>query len=309
MSVFTPVQFDELETFLQPFALGGLQAFEGIEAGAENSNFFVHLDSGTYVLTLVERGSAPQALAGLVQLVELLDAAGLPVATPLRCQAGKAVHELVGRPALLQRKVEGRHVVQATAAQCRALGEWLAQMHRATVQVDFLPENDRGMAWILATAQHEAEHLSDEQRRLLQRTTAEITQHLEGMASLPRSAIHGDLFRDNTLFIGDFLGGVLDFHNACLGPMLLDLAICANDWCVQSDGQFEPSRLDALLVGYQQHRVLNAAEQQLWPTLLRAMALRFWLSRLLAVRAFAGQSVLIKDPQEFQQILQARFSM
>ncbi|HAJ88522.1 MAG TPA: homoserine kinase, partial [Pseudomonas sp.] len=56
MSVFTPLQRDELEAFLAPYRLGRLRDFQGIAAGSENSNFFISLEQGEYVLTLIERG-------------------------------------------------------------------------------------------------------------------------------------------------------------------------------------------------------------------------------------------------------------
>ncbi|MNT88119.1 homoserine kinase [compost metagenome] len=40
--------------------------------------------------------------------------------------------------------------------------------------------------------------------------------------------------------------------------------------------------------------------------MLRVACVRFWLSRLIAAEAFAGQDVLIKNPEEFRRLLQAR---
>ena len=55
MSVFTPLERHELEAFLAPYGLGRLRDFQGIAAGSENSNFFVSLEQGEFVLTLIER--------------------------------------------------------------------------------------------------------------------------------------------------------------------------------------------------------------------------------------------------------------
>ncbi len=69
MSVFTPLERHELEVFLAPYRLGRLRDFQGIAAGSENSNFFVSLEQGEFVLTLVERGP----VADLPFFIELLD--------------------------------------------------------------------------------------------------------------------------------------------------------------------------------------------------------------------------------------------
>jgi len=69
MSVFTPLARPELETFLAPYGLGRLIDFQGIAAGSENTNFFISLEQGEFVLTLVERGP----VAEMPFFIELLD--------------------------------------------------------------------------------------------------------------------------------------------------------------------------------------------------------------------------------------------
>jgi homoserine kinase type II len=152
----------------------------------------------------------------------------------------------------------------------------------------------------------QALRLDDAGCALLRGALEEIARLRPRLDALPAANLHGDLFRDNVLFDGNRLSGVIDFHNACSGPMLYDLAIAANDWCVEPCGAFDRARLDALLAGYAALRPFGAAEAELWPAMLRAACVRFWLSRLIAAEAFAGQDVLIKDPAEFRQLLQAR---
>ena len=62
MSVFTPLARPELETFLAPYGLGRLLDFQGIAAGSENTNFFISLEQGEFVLTLVERAAPDESL-------------------------------------------------------------------------------------------------------------------------------------------------------------------------------------------------------------------------------------------------------
>ncbi|NLC01178.1 MAG: phosphotransferase, partial [Pseudomonas formosensis] len=131
MSVFTPVSRSELEAFLQRFELGRLIDFSGIAGGTENSNFFVATEHGEYVLTLIERGPAAD-LPFLISLLERLQQAGLPVPYALADRQGQALQQLRQRPALLQPKLAGRHVEQADASHCQALGQMLARLHGAT---------------------------------------------------------------------------------------------------------------------------------------------------------------------------------
>ncbi|SDU05559.1 homoserine kinase [Geopseudomonas guangdongensis] len=305
MSVFTPLQRPELQAFLAPYGLGRLLDFQGIAAGTENSNFFVSLERGEYVLTLVERGPR-EALGFAVALLDVLHAAGLPVPYALRTADGTAIGELAGLPALLQPRLPGRHVGLPNAHHCQAVGELLARLHLATRAACIERPSDRGFAWMLGEGPLQALRLDDAGCALLRGALEEIARLRPRLDALPAANLHGDLFRDNVLFDGNRLSGVIDFHNACSGPMLYDLAIAANDWCVEPCGAFDRARLDALLAGYAALRPFGAAEAELWPAMLRAACVRFWLSRLIAAEAFAGQDVLIKDPAEFRQLLQAR---
>lgn len=307
MSVFTPLQRHELEAFLVPYGLGRLLDFAGIAAGAENSNFFVSLERGECVLTLVERGPR-DGLGRAVALLDVLHAAGLPVPHALRRADGGAIGELAGLPALLQPRLPGRHVVAASPHHCHAVGELLARLHRATRAAPIDWPGDRGFAWMLAEGPLQVLRLDAAACQLLKGALEELARLRPRFEALPGANLHGDLFRDNVLFDGNHLSGVLDFHNACSGPMLYDLAIAANDWCVEPCGAFDPARLDALLAGYAALRPFVAAEAELWPALLRAACLRFWLSRLIARASRAGPQVLVKDPEEFRRLLAARQS-
>ena len=83
MSVFTPLARPELETFLAPYGLGRLLDFQGIAAGSENTNFFISLEQGEFVLTLVERGPV-QEMPFFIELLDVLHDADLPVPYALR---------------------------------------------------------------------------------------------------------------------------------------------------------------------------------------------------------------------------------
>ena len=53
---------------------------------------------------------------------------------------------------------------------------------------------------------------------------------------MPRGAIHGDLFCDNVLFVGDRVSGIIDFGFAATDFLAYDLAITVNDWCIVREG-------------------------------------------------------------------------
>lgn len=310
MSVFTPLRHDELASFLEPYRLGRLHAFEGIVEGAENSNFHISADAGEFVLTLVERGSR-ERLEFVVDLLERLRHAELPVPYAIAAENGVRLRQLAEKPALLQPRLPGRHVQQANAQHCEEVGRWLARLHLATRDEPLEQSSDRGLQWMIDEGSLLAVELKGAELNLLRDAISEAAMLLEAVAELPRANLHADLFRDNVLFDGMHLSGMLDFHNACSGPMLYDLAVAANDWCSTRDGTLDLPRLRALLGGYAALRPFSPHEAQHWPALLRVACLRFWISRLLAVRAAPlaaedGHQVLLKDPEEFRLRLAAR---
>ena len=305
MSVFTPLQREELEAFLAPYRLGRLRDFEGIAAGSENSNFFVSLERGEYVLTLIERGPS-QDLPFFIELLDVLHRAGLPVPYALRTDRGDALRSLAEKPALLQPRLSGKHITAPNPHHCAEVGRMLARLHLATREQILERRSDRGLDWMQQEGPSLALSLGEDQLPLLRDGLAEIAELKPKILALPRANLHADLFRDNVLFDGNHLTGVIDFYNACSGPMLYDLAIAVNDWCSHPNGELDEERSQALLAAYSRLRRFTPAEAELWRPMLRVACVRFWLSRLIAAQRFAGQSVLIKDPDEFGRLLQVR---
>ena len=303
MSVFTEVSRAQLEDFLAGFALGRLIEFAGISGGSENSNFFVSCSSGDYVLTLVERGDV-DALPFFIELLERLHQAGLSVPYAIADRQGQCLHQLNGRPALLQPRLPGQHVDHPDPTHCQAVGRWLAQLHNATADSPMARPSERGLEWMLRqTLQQLADNpaLHNSQLDALLGALADWQLTDPG---LPRSVLHADLFRDNVMFEGHHLSGVIDFYNAASGWTLYDVAIAVNDWCLNADASVDAKRAQALLAGYASLRHFTPAEARCWPDMLRVAALRFWLSRRLAADQHAGQQgVLVKDPEHFMRVL------
>ena len=135
---------------------------------------------------------------------------------------------------------------------------------------------------------------------------------------MPQGASHCDLFRDNVLFdpkgtdtSDDQLGGFFDFYFAGTDKWLFDIAVTANDWCLAENKQdLDPVRLDAFMQAYQSVRPLTIEEQASWPLMLRAAALRFWVSRLWDFFLPRDAQMLTPhDPTHFERILLSRRSL
>ena len=313
MAVFTPVTDAQLATWLDAFDLGRLVSLEGIASGIENTNYFVGLERDgvrrEVVLTLFERLSAEQ-LPFYLGLMKHLAARGIAAPDPLPDRQGRLLGTLNGKPAALVSRLPGSSRMDPGPDECRAVGRLLARMHFAATDYPANQANLRGLRWWIETAPKVEPFLDSEQARLLAEALAEQRRVAESDAyrRVPRSAVHADLFRDNVLFDEGRLGGVIDFYFAGVDTWMFDLAVTCNDWCIdEATGAFDDARLQALLEAYRTERTPEAAERTLWPAMLRAAALRFWLSRLFDLHLpRPAEMVTPKDPGHFERVLRQR---
>lgn len=310
MAVFTPVDRESAQSIATRLGLGRLRALEPVAAGIENTNYFLTTDEGEWVLTLFERIDGT-ALDFCLRLMRHLAARDLPVPGPRADGQGVFRHRIAGKAAALVPRLPGAHVLAPDLHHCAQLGAVLARMHRAAA--DFAPTqpNPRGLGWCESTAPRVAAFLAPPQAELLadeldfQRRIAQSA----ACSALPRGAVHTDLFRDNVLFDGltghERLTGCLDFFFAGVDSFAYDLAVCVNDWCLDDDeARLDEARTQALLGGYQHERPLAPNEARLLPALLRAAALRFWLSRLADLHLPRAAELLApKDPLHFERLL------
>lgn len=314
MSVFTSVSIPQLQTWLQDYAIGELVEVKGISSGITNTNYFVttkqnNAEPSKYVLTLFEHNTIEE-LPYFIDLMSHLAGHGIPCPQPIVDKSGVSLHMLNGKPAALISCLKGQDVDAPNITQCSAVGRVLAQMHNASLSFDVQANhqnthNPRGADWRIKTAAQVMAHLSVADQLLLQGAMA--FQATFDTSQLPMGVIHADLFRDNVLFDGDEIGGLIDFYYACHDVLAYDLAIAVNDWCVEVDGRLDESRLNAMLSAYQAVRPLSEAERDAWAGLLQIAALRFWLSRLYdQIFPQSGELTHAKDPNHFRNILQHR---
>jgi homoserine kinase type II len=332
MAVFTEVEFGEADALVQRLGLGPLRELRGIEGGIENTNYFATTESGEFVLTLFERLSAEQ-LPYYLCLMKHLAAGGLPVPEPVADPAiqppsghaltipAQAPCELLlkvaGKPAALVQRLSGRSELAPGAAHCAELGEMLARMHLAARDFPRIQPNLRGLAWWNETVPVVLPYVDEPQAALLRAELAYQNHVAESsaFAALPRGPVHADMFRDNVMFAtGEDAGaaprltGVFDFYFAGTDTWLFDLAVCLNDWAIDlATGVHDTERADSLLSAYETVRPLNAAERALLPAMLRAAALRFWISRLWDFHLPREASMLKPhDPAHFERVLRER---
>jgi homoserine kinase type II len=307
VSVYTAVSEARLSEWLQRYSVGRLAALEPIQSGIENTNYFVTTSQGRYVLTLFERLPAAE-LPFYIDLMAHLARHGIPCPAPIADLSDRYLGELNGKPAALVTRLPGKSIERPGVAECGELGMLLARLHLAARSYPGYLENPRGPKWWKFAAAEVRQFLAQSHAGLLE---SELRfQGEQRFPDLPRGPVHADLFRDNALFEHGRVSGVIDFYFAGVDCLVYDVAVCANDWCLadpQKDARLDVPRTRALLEGYHAVRPLEGAEREAWPAILRAAALRFWLSRLYDFHLpRPGMLVHAHDPEHFRRVLEAR---
>jgi len=315
MAVYTEVSEDEARTLLRELHLGELTNLKPCSDGIENTNYFASTQRDGqphhYVLTLFERLTLAQ-LPFYLQLMQHLALHGIAVPRPYADDSGSLVLQVQGKPAAVVDRLPGRSELHPTATHCTQVGAMLARMHLAGRDFALKQPHLRGLSWWNDTAPVVLPYLSASQHDLLQTELAHQNQIAATCAALPRGPIHADLFRDNVMFDTvdgkPVLSGFFDFYFAGVEAWLSDLAVCVNDWCIDPDQATHQSDLARhFITAYNAVRPLSDDERALLPDLLRAAALRFWISRLWDFYLPRPASVLkARDPLHCEHLLRLR---
>ncbi|KAA8733777.1 homoserine kinase [Acinetobacter qingfengensis] len=313
MSVYTQLSLAQAQQFATAYGLEVI-ALNPIQGGIQNTNYFlVCADQKQYVLTIFENETA-QSAGELVPVLQQLQQHGVPVATPLLYQQ-QAIHTLLNKPAQIAPRVWGEHPMQTSLAQVIEIAKAQAKLHTALQHFKMIRSHDRGHAYwtnigqILKTAEMNADD-----QQLFDQVYAKF-EHLQTQhPDRPKGWIHSDLFRDNTLFQGDQLTGILDFFELNHDELLFDIAITINDFCTQyPDVTLNTQYVQAFLQAYQDVRPLTADEKACLNIYLAMAACRFWLLRLNVARlnrleGRTGADVFVKDPAVMRAMLVDRLN-
>ena len=307
MAVYTSINSNDLNDWIEKFNFKDLVNFKGISSGVTNSNYLIQTAHSNYILTIFEHNNIEE-LPFYIDLMTYLAKENFLCPRPIENKNGQALGLLKEKPALMVSFLDGKEKVIRSPKSCYLVGQYLAKLHLTANNFPQLNKNTRGLDWVSDMYLNLKKYLSLEDQGILE---LEINYHKEmDKVELPEGIIHGDLFKDNVLFLNDKVSGFIDFYYACNEKFIYDIAIAINDWCIDQDGQINKSMFLEFIKGYQSKRKLTDNEQEYLNVALRLAALRFWLSRLEDFyNAKEGEITSIKDPKHFKDILLDRQAM
>ncbi|MBC9229024.1 homoserine kinase [bacterium SPL81] len=310
MSVYTPLSLEEVQAFAEPYGLAVIDLIP-IQGGIQNTNYFlVDQSQKQYVLTVFEELDAEGA-GELVPVLDCLGDADVPVAVPLK-HHGQAIHTIADKPAQIAPRLMGEHPEEATLVQIQAIAQAQAKMHLALKDFPLERDFNRNHQYWSDVAEQLRPNMNEDDQSLLDQVFQQFAHITQQHPNRPTGFIHSDLFRDNTLFEGDQLQGILDFYELNQDEFLFDIAISINDFCTAyPQAHLDQAKADAFLTAYQNIRQLTDDELACLNIFLAMATCRFWSMRLQVAQKNAeqgrnGEDISQKDPLEMRMMLQDR---
>jgi homoserine kinase type II len=306
MSVYTPVTAPDLDAWLTRYAVGALAELQPIASGIENTNYFVTTERGRYVLTLYERLPARE-LPFYLNLMAHLARAGVEVPAPVPDRTGAYFSLLNGKPAGLVARVDGVPVATPLQAHCAHVGDALARLHVASQTYRARLTNRRGPAWWRQAARAVKPHLDRRARRRCS-TARSSFRPASVVASCPRARSMAIFFATTCSLpaIAWRASSILASPPPTSSPTTLPSPSTTGARETPT-AVLTPPTLTAMVSAYDAARPLTQDEREAWPALLRAAALRFWLSRLYDLHLpRSGELTHAHDPAYFERILRDR---
>ena len=304
MSVYTILKNKHIKEILSLYNIGSLKSFDGISDGITNTNYFLNTDKGKYVITIFEDIKKTKVTKYL-KLMNFFSKKGLCAPEIMITKSGDLLTTVEKKPCSIMQKLSGKTVNESNNMLCKSLGEVIGTFHNFSQQYQGIISNSRDIKWIEKTIKKIEGHLEPNQLNLIKHCSKVFKKIFS--SNLPNGVIHSDLFRDNVLANNNKITGIIDYYYSFNGPLIYELAVIANDWCVNKNGSINANKYNSFINSYDSVRPITKKEIKLMNSAMIAAGLRFYLSRLVdMIFPKVGEITHIKDPSTFENILKKR---
>lgn len=244
------------------YELGVVQTCTRLTKGYTNANYKVRTSDGTYVLRIYLEKQLAQIQYEMRLLAELKKI-DFPTAYPLVNREQEFINHTIFGEIVLYAFIEGEEP-KPDLQSVQAIAQAAAQLNTLYIPAQLHCTNPMGFPKCQGLIEQfptaafsfpDLFHYFEEQTQYLAPAFAE---------KLPEGLIHGDLFTDNTLFRADKLAAILDFDEACVDRLLIELGVAINGFCYVKD-QLDHGLLKHFVKVYQETRPLSDLEKELLP--------------------------------------------
>lgn len=236
MGVITHISLSQLKSIFPSYHFTKLTP---TLTGIIDTTYIVHTIDKEYILKKYERNIS-QKIAQDITLLKDLNAVGLNV--PLCLESNEGWY--------LYKKLEGSHPKNVKSFHIQALGRFLAKMHNEALKTKCDANKDVDKE-IVDALTYTKSHFYSYYKRF---------EFLKDFIQNGDAVIHGDIFKDNTLFHNRKIG-VIDFIDSFCGSFYFDVAVALIGFDVREKDDYT---INIFLIAYNQH-----APKKLSKTLLK----------------------------------------
>lgn len=253
---------EELSSISRAFGMGQVIQLKELAGGYANQNFKLVTSRGTYCLRICLQQPL-ELLKYEEKLMEQLKVNGFPTAFPIPLIHGGFIF-LQGDQRIMVYEFREGITPLASAQTAFEMGQAVGRLS-CIAPDDYLTKKKNTLD--LSHMRMLIDHFPKATNPIPEifefvKTYYEKFYLLEAV-HLPTGIIHGDIFPNNTIFdTQEQLVAVIDFEEACVDRLLLDIAMTMNGFCF-IDNKLSKELADAFLRGYQKHRQLTEIEEML----------------------------------------------
>lgn len=225
MSVKTKITLDQINFLSKKIDL----KFIGIEnstSGISDSVYILTLtNKKKYILKLYENSSKQKVLNEITLLKKIEH---LNISKPLH------IFEEYTKPLVLYSFLDGASPENIEKEHLKQMACFLKTLHNIEVK-----RNSNVKSFEISSLINEFSNLENLNKNIKEEffKRLEIVKDID--LSINSSIVHGDIFPDNTKFIGYELNGVYDFSEVFVGNRYIDLAIVINSWCFNKNHELD----------------------------------------------------------------------
>jgi len=309
MAVYTKLSEKKLKNFFLKYNLGELINFKEIKEGIENTNYFIQMEKGKFILTLYEKRVDQKDLPFFIGLMRNLFDKKFPSPEPIINKNGNYISEVLEKKAAVVSFLDGHSKNNLNPHECYEVGVNTAKMHMITKNLKGTRENKLSVnSWraIYNKVRKDCSIIHINLPNIIEKNLQIIEKNWP--KNIPSGIIHADLFPDNIFFKNDKLSGIIDYYFSCYDFYAFEIAICLNALCFEGKNEnlsFNVTKAKKFIDGYSKIRKLTEDEKKSLKILCQGAAMRFLLTRVFDfLNLTEGALVKIKDPIEYLKRLE-----
>jgi homoserine kinase type II len=309
MAVYTKLSKKELHNFFSKYDLGKLLSYKEIKEGIENTNYFIQMEKGKFILTLYEKRVDESDLPFFISLMKNLFDKNFLSPKPIINKNGNYISEVLNKKAAVVSFLNGKAKKILSPDNCKEVGAYTAKLHLITKGLAGKRINKLSVnSWrnLYDKVKTDCYKIHNSLPAIIEKNLIEIEQNWP--KDIPSGIIHADLFPDNIFFRNNKLSGIIDYYFSCNDFYAFEIAICLNALCfegMKENLSFNVTKAKKLIDGYSSIRKLTKNEKNSFKILCKGAALRFLLTRVFDyLNLTEGAIVKIKDPLEYLKRLE-----